>query len=94
MPPLSDSKLPLRDVLALDRTRLANDRTLLSWLRTAMMLLVSGVTMIKLFADSPALMVFGGALIPVAFVVAAIGIRRFSNTRREIQAALDVERGP
>jgi len=41
--------LILRDVLAIDRTRLANERTLLAWLRTGLMLLVSGVTLIKLF---------------------------------------------
>ena len=40
-------QLILRDVLAIDRTRLANERTLLAWLRTALMLLISGVTLIK-----------------------------------------------
>jgi putative membrane protein len=43
--------LVLRDELALDRTRLANERTLLAYARTSIMLLVSGATALKLAAD-------------------------------------------
>ena len=35
--------LILQDVLAIDRTRLANERTLLAWLRTAITLLAPGL---------------------------------------------------
>ena len=44
-----DLHLILRDHLALDRTRLANRRTMLAYLRTALMLLVSGATLVKVF---------------------------------------------
>ncbi|MGD2081537.1 MAG: DUF202 domain-containing protein [Chromatiales bacterium] len=77
----------LRDVLAIDRTRLANERTLLAWLRTALMLLVSGVTLLKLFEGVRAMEITGAVLIPLAFLTAAIGLRRYVQTRRLIEAA-------
>ncbi|WP_226389645.1 DUF202 domain-containing protein [Penaeicola halotolerans] len=38
----------LRDYLALERTRLANERTLLSYIRTALYLLVGGLALIQI----------------------------------------------
>jgi len=80
-------QLILRDVLAIDRTRLANERTLLAWLRTALMLLVSGVTLLKLFEGNLAMEVLGAALIPAGILTAALGLRRYLQTRTLIQAA-------
>ncbi|MGD8587651.1 MAG: DUF202 domain-containing protein [Chromatiales bacterium] len=80
-------QLILRDVLAIDRTRLANERTLLSWVRTAVMLLVSGVTLLKLFAGIWPLELLGALLIPVALVAVAIGLRRYLHTRDLIEAS-------
>lgn len=79
--------LILRDVLAIDRTRLANERTLLAWIRTALMLLVSGVTLIKVFEGVMALELLGFALIPLAILVATLGLRRYLQTRRLISQA-------
>lgn len=81
-------QLILRDQLAIDRTRLANERTLLSWLRTALMMLVSGITLLKLFEGVLALEVTGGVLIPVSFLMAAWGVRRYWRTCASIRAAL------
>ncbi len=88
-PPYSQPGQPLilRDVLAMDRTRLANERTLLAWLRTALMLLVSGVTLIKLFEGVRTLEILGFSLIPVSILVAAWGVRRYLQTCRLIRAA-------
>ena len=80
-------QLILRDVLAIDRTRLANERTLLAWVRTAVMLLVSGMTLLKLFEGVLPLEVLGMVLIPVALVAAAIGLHRYFETRRLIEAS-------
>ena len=84
-----DQPLILRDVLALDRTRLANERTLLAWLRTALMLLVSGVTLLKLFEGVSSLEILGSILIPASILVAAIGVRGYFKTCRLIRAAKD-----
>lgn len=79
-------QLILRDVLAIDRTRLANERTLLAWLRTALMLLISGVTLIKLFEGVVAMEVLGALLIPAGLLAAALGLRRYLRTRALIKA--------
>jgi len=73
-------------VLAIDRTRLANERTLLSWIRTALMLLVSGVTLLKLFKGILVMEVIGAALIPAGFFIAGLGVRHYLRTRALIEA--------
>ena len=80
-------QLILRDVLAIDRTRLANERTLLAWLRTALMLLVSGVTLLKLFEGIMIMEVLGAVLIPAGILTAVLGLRRYLRTRTLIEAA-------
>jgi putative membrane protein len=80
-------QLILRDELAIDRTRLANERTLLAWMRTALMLLVSGITLLKLFEGVTAMEVLGAALIPAGLVTAGLGLRRYLRTRASIEAA-------
>ena len=47
----SAEELILRDHLALDRTKLANERTLLGYIRTSLALIVAGVTFTKIFND-------------------------------------------
>ena len=79
-------QLILRDVLAIDRTRLANERTLLAWVRTAVMLLVSGMTLLKLFEGVWSLEVLGAILIPLALVVGVIGLQRYFKTCSLIEA--------
>lgn len=81
------SQLILRDVLAIDRTRLANERTLLAWLRTALMLFVTGVTLIKLFEGVVAMEVGGLVLLPTALITAGYGVYRYLRTRALIGAA-------
>jgi putative membrane protein len=80
-------QLILRDELAIDRTRLANERTMLAWMRTALMMLVSGITMMKLFEHIPAMEIAGGVLIPLSFLVAFEGARRYWKTCSAIRAA-------
>ncbi|MCI0491501.1 MAG: DUF202 domain-containing protein [Planctomycetes bacterium] len=82
------NELTLRDRLAIDRTRLANERTVLSYLRAAFMLLVAGATVIKLFGDSHAAVATGWALIAIGVGVALFGGRRFAAMRRAIDRAM------
>ena len=81
------NQLILRDVLAIDRTRLANERTLLAWFRTALMLFVTGVTLIKLFEGVLLMEVLGTVLLPTSLVAAGYGVRRYLFTRSRIGAA-------
>jgi len=77
-------KLILRDHLALDRTRLANERTFLAYVRTAMMFLLAGGTVIKFFGDSDLAVMSGWALLGLGAVVGIFGVGRFLKMRRHI----------
>ena len=77
-------QLILRDHLAIDRTRLANERTFLAYIRTAMMLLLAGGTVIKFFGDSDLAVVSGWGLVVLGLVVALFGIGRFVAMRGRI----------
>jgi putative membrane protein len=80
----SAEELILRDHLALDRTRLANERTLLSYVRTALMLAVAGATAVKFVGEHPEVIVTGWIFIAVGIAVGVIGIWRFLAMRRDI----------
>jgi putative membrane protein len=77
-------ELILRDHLALDRTRLANERTLLAYLRTALMLVVAGATAEKVMGDSPTVVVTGWIFIVLGGLVGTFGVWRFLAMQREI----------
>ena len=74
----------LRDYLAKDRTLLANERTFLAWVRTAIMLGVSGVTLIKLLGHEISFMIIGVILLPAAGTAVLLGYLRFLSMRRQI----------
>jgi putative membrane protein len=82
--------LILRDHLALDRTQLANERTLLSYVRTALMLAVAGATAVKFVGQNPTVIFTGWVFIGCGMVVGAIGAWRFLTMQRDINA----RRGP
>ena len=71
-------------MLALERTRLANERTLLAYARTTIMLVVSGVTLIKLFPEDPTFQRLGWSMLPIAFVSMGIGVYRFVRLQRRL----------
>jgi len=76
-------RLILRDVLAVERTRLANERTLLAYLRTAFALLAGAATLLHFF-DDPAARAAGWALLPLALLAGAAGTLRFAAVRHRI----------
>ncbi len=69
-----NEKLIVRDYLAIDRTKLANQRTLLSYIRTAIMLIASGVTMLKLIPQSDPLFYVGIVSLVLAAMFLAVGL--------------------
>ncbi len=80
---MPESETTLRDNLALARTDLANERTLLAYARTAIMLISSGGAVIKLFGDERNWLIAGWSLVVVGIVVALFGTIRFRRMRRQ-----------
>jgi putative membrane protein len=86
-PPPADSlgpKIRVRGLAhdrdGLFRVTLANQRTFLAYLRTALTMFVAGVTFIKFF-DSLLLEIIGWAFVPLAIATQAIGIYRYNSLR-------------
>ena len=80
--------LTLNDYLAIDRTVLANERTLLSYTRTALTMLVIGGTCIKFF-DSLWIEIVGLIFLLAALATFIIGWRRYLRMRAYVGAALE-----
>ena len=70
-----------RDVLAIARSMMANERTLLSYSRTALGLYGAGIGFLK-FLDFPMVMLVGSSLIGAATLVLAIGVRQYLRIRK------------
>ncbi len=80
----SKEDLFLRDHLAAQRTTLANERTFLAYIRTALTLLVAGVSFIKFFG-SVVIQVLGWILIPLGVFTLVRGIISFRKMARRIK---------
>lgn len=79
--------LILRDELAIDRTLLANEATLLAYVRSALTLIIAGVTFIHFF-DQGWLPWLGMAFVPLGLATGLLGAWRF----RRMQSAIDILR--
>lgn len=78
-----NNDLILRDELAIDRTLLANENTLLAYLRSALTLIIAGVTFIHFFTASW-LLWLGVAFVPLGIGVGLFGAWRFRRMQRSI----------
>jgi len=79
-------KLELRDYLALERTILSNERTLLSYLQNALAIGVTGIT--GLYAiDGVYARVAGIGFVALSFFVACVGFVKFRAVRRRLDKA-------
>ena len=83
-----NDQIQLRDALAIDRTFMANQRTLLGFLRTALTLLLAGVSLLKLFAAEE-LHAIGWALGGIAVPVAIFGIYHYFRVRSALAPLFD-----
>ncbi len=81
-------KLILRDVLAADRTQLANERTLLSYLRTALTLFIAGVSFIRFF-DNLIVEIIGWLFVPLGFWVSWVGAVRFRKMKKPLESLMN-----
>lgn len=84
--------LTLNDYLAIDRTILSNERTLLSYGRTALAMVIIGGSAMKFFG-SLSLTIIGWLFLAGGVVVMVIGWRRYRHTARLLHAALMSQTG-
>jgi len=86
---MSSDKKPRQDLtlleLAKDRNRLANERTMLAYMRTSIMLLATGGTLIKLFAESAPAVIGGALLVGTGMFVATVALWRFVRLRMKLR---------
>jgi putative membrane protein len=78
------AKHDIRHLLAIDRTKMANERTVLAYTRTALTLLIIGVTFLH-FIDSVIFTIVGWVFIPCAIYTFIQGMIRFNKTKKAIK---------
>lgn len=79
-----DEKVILRDYLAIERTRLANERTLLSYIRSSLYLLLGGIAFFQLkeFTNFRYLALLSFVF---SFIFFVIGVYRFTLLKKSLK---------
>lgn len=80
---IPEEELSLRDNLAIDRTRLANERTLLSYSRTGFSLVVTALAIFE-FSDKDWAHLSAWVLIGLGLIIAVIGLLFYLRIRRKL----------
>jgi putative membrane protein len=78
--------LVLREYLAIERTKLANETTLLAYIRTGLYFLVAGSTLGHVIG-SDFWKVAGTPLIIIGLLIMTMGVIRYLRLRRSIEAS-------
>lgn len=81
-PPLSTT-----DILAIGRNKLANERTLLAYIRTFLSFVIAGVSLIQFF-DVPSFIILGYCFIPAGFIILVIGIIRYRKMQKRLRGMM------
>ena len=90
--PTVEPRHTLNDQLALERTRMANERTLLSYLRTGLAIIIAGFSLIRFFGDDVYLWT-GLLCMPLGLGIILLGWIRFRiKARRMEQSVLNPDR--
>ena len=76
-------KIILRDYLALERTRLANERTLFAYIRTSLYLFLGGIAFLQLEGFDK-IKWMGYVLLVISVVVLVIGFITFSHLKKKL----------
>lgn len=74
----------LREGLAVQRNSLANERTLLAYVRTALVIAIAGMALVEFFGPLP-LHVLGWILVCLGVLTLALGGLRFVRVKRRIR---------
>lgn len=77
------TELILRDQLAIDRTLLANERTLMSYLRSGVALFIAGISIIH-FSNEEWFTAVGFFCLPCGVVTVLFGLSRFQKMNKAI----------
>lgn len=79
-----DETIILRDYLAVERTRLANERTLLSYIRSSLYLMLGGIAFLQLegFANIKYL---GILALVLSVIFSVIGVYRFMLLKKSLK---------
>lgn len=79
----SKEKIILRDYLALERTTLANERTLFSYIRTSLYLVIGGIGLLKL-EDFRSLSWLGSVALVISGLLIVYGLIRYFMLKRKL----------
>lgn len=82
--------LILRDLLAIDRTRLSNERTFLSYFRSFIVIVSSGIAIMKIDMLTE-IQSLGYAFLVIGPLMLLVGVGRFLYVRRHIKKLYDVD---
>lgn len=77
-------RIILRDHLAMERTKLANERTLLSYLRTSLYLVLGGIAFLGM-KDFDEIRNFGYLALGLSVVIFFVGIIRFYQLKKHLK---------
>ncbi len=67
----------IRDLLALSRTKMANERTLLAYIRTGVAFIAAGVGIIQFIRDGYGVLLSGCLLIATGIIFLYVGAHRY-----------------
>ncbi len=84
---MKENELPLNDLLTVEMTYLSNERSLLSYMRTFMVFLSSGIAILKIEILDPFLSL-GYILIVLSGFILIIGIYRFFKVKKKVHKIL------
>ena len=79
-----DEEIILRDYLAIERTRLANERTLLSYIRSSLYLLLGGIAFFQL-KDFPNFKYLAVLALVFSLIFFVIGVYRFTLLKKSLK---------
>lgn len=77
-------KIILRDYLALERTRLANERTLFSYIRTSLYLLLGGIALFQI-TGFERIKWLGYVSLALSVIILIIGIFKFNQLKYKLK---------
>ncbi len=84
----NEDKLILRDHLALERTRLANERTFMAYIRSALYLVIGGLALLQIKGHGDLKWV-GVVALSLASIFIVIGILRFFKLKDQLSKYYD-----
>lgn len=77
-------KIILRDHLALQRTKLANERTLLMFVKSAIYLIIAGIAFLNM-ADFAHIAYFGIICLLMSVIILLIGVVKYLQLRKHLR---------